>query len=172
MTDNLDKPCTPDGAGYRQGVADGKAEADAWHAAVLAECQLTEACCYVEADPAGTVCSLIDWHVDVTVRGMIDWRKEDAAAVPQEAQQYRAALEHLRAGMVDAKNTNIVDYIDAVLGDAAPQPAADLHAAIMALLVDYPPDVDTEGDRRFFDVGFFACRTAAAALVAKGGQHG
>lgn len=35
---------------------------DPWHTAVLAECMLTEAC-YQEADPAGTVKRLIDWHV-------------------------------------------------------------------------------------------------------------
>jgi len=64
---------------------------EAWHAAILAECQMTEAC-YVEADPAGTVRRLIDWHVDVTVRSMIDWRKEDAAAVPQHAADLHAAI--------------------------------------------------------------------------------
>lgn len=32
--------------------------------------------------------------------------------------QYRAALVNLRAGMAEAKNPNIVDYIDAVLGAA------------------------------------------------------
>ena len=36
--------------------------ADKWHKAVLHECMMIE-CAYVEADPAQTVKSLIDWHV-------------------------------------------------------------------------------------------------------------
>lgn len=35
---------------------------DPWHAAVLHECMMTEAC-YVESDPAQSVRNLIDWHV-------------------------------------------------------------------------------------------------------------
>jgi hypothetical protein len=118
MTDNLNKPFSPDWAGYQQGVKDGKAEADAWHAAILAECQLTEAC-YVEADPAGTVRRLIDWHVAV------------AAAVPQ--------------------------------------PTADLHAALRVAVRQNEHDMLMTGEELR---AARAALTAAAALVAQGGQHG
>ena len=43
---------------------------------------------------------------------------DDVARMVDLQMQYRAALVNLRAGMVDAKNTNVVDYIDAVLGAA------------------------------------------------------
>lgn len=42
----------------------------------------------------------------------------DVARMVDLQMQYRAALVNLRAGLVDAKNTNVVDYIDAVLGAA------------------------------------------------------
>ena len=43
---------------------------------------------------------------------------DDVARAVDREMQYRAALVNLRAGMAEAKNTNIVDYIDAVLGAA------------------------------------------------------
>ena len=43
---------------------------------------------------------------------------DDVARMVDLQMQYRAALVNLRAGMADAKNTKIVDYIDAVLGAA------------------------------------------------------
>lgn len=55
-----------------------------------------------------------------SVRSMhADYRSascDEVARMVDRQMQYRAALVNLRAGMVDAKNTNIVDYIDAVLG--------------------------------------------------------
>lgn len=42
---------------------------DPWHQAVLNECMAVESC-YREADPAGTVKALIDWHVSNATSGV------------------------------------------------------------------------------------------------------
>ena len=39
----------------------------------------------------------------------------EIAVLKRQWREYRRALINLRAGMVGAKNSNIVDYIDAVL---------------------------------------------------------
>jgi hypothetical protein len=43
---------------------------------------------------------------------------DDVARMVDRQMQYRAALVNLRAGLAEAKNSNVVDYIDAVLGAA------------------------------------------------------
>jgi len=43
---------------------------------------------------------------------------DDVARMVDLQMQYRAALVNLRDGMAEAKNSNVVDYIDAVLGAA------------------------------------------------------
>jgi hypothetical protein len=39
-------------------------------------------------------------------------------ALRSQIASLRAGLANLRAGLAEAKNTNLVDYIDALLGDA------------------------------------------------------
>jgi hypothetical protein len=53
---------------------------------------------------------------------------KEKAVLARQWREYRRALENIRAGMVDAPNQNIVDYIDAVLTPnvevtGLPQPA-------------------------------------------------
>ena len=63
----------------------------------------------------------------------------EIAVLKRQWREYRRALINLRAGMVGAKNSNIVDYIDAVLtpnvevtGAARPYCAASVLTAGLA----------------------------------------
>lgn len=69
-----------------------------------------------------------------------------------------AALVNIRAGMVDAKNTNIVDYIDAVLGGAQPAqvPANDREE----LFTKWFEDTPTPSMALAFDAGWDAAQSS------------
>jgi hypothetical protein len=79
----------------------------------------TELCAWLRANSSGIYRPAAEAADEIEhLAAAKDQHFAQAMANGAKANEYRAALEHLRAGMVDAKNTNIVDYIDAVLGAA------------------------------------------------------
>ena len=56
-----------------------------------------------------------EWLRDA-VKNATTPQPDRVAELEAKLKEYHAALNNLRSGMAEAKNTNIVDYIDVVLG--------------------------------------------------------
>lgn len=76
----------------------------------------TELCAWLRANSSGCYRPAADAADEIEMLSSAkDQHFAQAMANGEKVNEYRAALLNLRAAMLDAKNTNIVDYIDAVL---------------------------------------------------------